>query len=113
MYTDESLVLIDPDNAASIPRIFDLGLALILFHMEMETAPARMFTVEEWEKFKEGYLSHVTITEAEKEIWNKYLIFIFMDEGLWAMSDLEDSETERQKGFIRSLLGFDPNMYKL
>lgn len=113
IYSGDKIVLIDPDNGGNIPRIFDLALALILFHMEMETAPDRMFTIEEWEKFKEGYLDYVTLTDSEKKIWSEFLLFVYIDEALWAMSDLEDSETERQKKFIRSLLSFDPKLYEL
>ncbi|MEI5909467.1 phosphotransferase [Bacillus spongiae] len=113
IYSEEGLVLIDPDNAGSIPRIFDLALALILFHTEIDTAPERMFTVEEWEEFKSGYLCHVSLTETEKEVWNELLIFVYMDEALWAMNDLDESESEHQKSFIKSLLGFEPTKYTL
>lgn len=47
--------LIDPDNAAWVPRIFDLALALLLFHNEHEEAPERVFTIDEWELFLSGY----------------------------------------------------------
>lgn len=46
--------LIDPDNAAWIPKIFDLALALLLFHNEHEEAPDRVFTKGEWELFYRG-----------------------------------------------------------
>lgn len=107
-------VLIDPDNAGRIPRIFDLALALILFHNEMETAPPRMFSVKEWDLFKEGYLEYVNITQEEKDIWNKYLLFVFADEATWSIMNFEEEkENERQYKFLKSLLKFDEMKYKL
>lgn len=113
IYGEKGLVLIDPDNAGKVPRIFDLALALLLFHMEIETAAPRMFNNEEWEIFKKGYFKHVELTTIEKKIWNEYLLFVFMDEVLWAMSDLEDDESDRQKEFIKSLLAFDPQCFNI
>ncbi|OEH91120.1 phosphotransferase enzyme family protein [Bacillus solimangrovi] len=113
VFSEQGLVLIDPDNAGSVPRVFDLALALILFHTEMDTAPRRVFTVKEWEQFKSGYLSYVSLTDTEKKVWNELLLFVYMDEALWAMSDLDETESDRQKSFIKSLLGVNLHEYKL
>lgn len=114
VYTNGDVpVLIDPDNCGYIPRIFDLALALILFHTEMDTAPGRIFTQVEWEAFKSAYVKHIKITDIEKEIWVDYLNFVFIDEALWAIVNIEDDEPKRQKDFMKSLLMFEPEKYVL
>jgi spectinomycin phosphotransferase len=37
-------VLIDPDHAARMPRVFDLAVALLLIHCDLPTAPGRLWT---------------------------------------------------------------------
>lgn len=106
-------VLIDPDSAGYIPRIFDLALALILFHTEMYSAPERIFTINEWALFMEGYNTSIQLSHQEEKIWEEFLLFVFIDEALWAIIDLEEDETEKQKSFIKSLLFFNPSEYKL
>ena len=59
--------LIDPDNATWAPRIFDLALALLLFHNEHHDAPDRVFTTQEWKTFLSGYQTYVELTEAGKK----------------------------------------------
>lgn len=113
IYTLEGPILIDPDNSAYIPRVFDLALALILFHTEIQGIPARMFNVIEWNCFMDGYLEYVNLTSEEEAIWSKYLEFVFIDEALWAINDLEEDETERQKQFLESLLLFNADKYQL
>lgn len=105
-------VLIDPDNSGYIPRLFDLALGLILFHTE-NFAPGRVFTAAEWNIFKTGYLKYVELSDLEKTVWEDYLIFVFTDEALWAINDLEEDEPQRQKDFIKSLLEFEPRKYQL
>ncbi|MFS1515944.1 phosphotransferase [Bacillus sp. SCS-151] len=110
---DNHPVLIDPDNGGIVPRIVDLALALILFHTEIETAPSRLFTEEEWTEFTKGYFEYITLTEEEKILWQDVLLFVYFDEALWAIVDMEDDETERQKKFIYSLTAFNPVKYSL
>ncbi|WBW96593.1 phosphotransferase enzyme family protein [Oceanirhabdus sp. W0125-5] len=108
VYSEEGIpTLIDPDNGGYVPRIIDLALALILFNNEIETAPPRIFNKEEWNAFKEGYYEYIELNQVEKDSWNDILRFVFIDEGLWAIVDLEDDESERQKEFIKSLIGFN------
>lgn len=113
IYSNQGPVLIDTDNAGRVPRIFDLALALLLFHTEVQDAPGRVFTTEEWNVFYRAYSEHIELTEKEKEVWQDYLLFVYMDEVLWAISDLEEDEPERQKAFMESLVLFDFEAYKL
>lgn len=99
--------LIDPDNASWIPRIFDLALALLLFHNELESAPKRIFTLEEWSTFISGYGEVITLTELEKEYWEKALEHVFLDEVMWLMAEVEEDwfNPSQQKLFV-SLIEF-------
>ena len=113
IYTANGPFIIDTDNAGHVPRIFDLALALLLFHTSVDTAPGRVFTPEEWSVFYKGYSKYVDLTDLEKAVWEEYLLFVYMDEVLWAISDLEDDEPERQVAFMKSLVMFDLESYKL
>ncbi|WJY27292.1 phosphotransferase [Sporosarcina trichiuri] len=86
----ETPVLIDPDNAAWIPRIFDLALALLLFHNEHASAPHRAFTPREWQLFLAGYLTYQSLTEAEIETWHDAVLHVFLDEVMWLMAEVEE-----------------------
>lgn len=97
--------IIDPDNATYIPRIFDLALTLLLFHNVLETAPNRIFTVDEWELFKLGYSEFITVTPFEKSCWQQAIKHLFLDEVIWLMSDFEQGwENTRQRNLFISLL---------
>ncbi|WP_100011270.1 phosphotransferase [Lentibacillus sediminis] len=104
IYTPEPY-LIDPDNATWVPRIFDLALALLLFHNEHDTAPARIFTAYEWQLFLKGYTSAVELTEQEKSYWQQAVEHIFLDEVMWLMEEFpEDWENSRQRRLFADLI---------
>lgn len=112
-------VLVDPDNAGRIPRLFDLALTLILFHNEHDSAPARIFTVEEWKLFMKGYGEFSTITDIEKDAWQNYIELVYLDEAVWSMQNNMDSIKDEpyktnscQCDFIKELLCFKPERYK-
>lgn len=106
-------VLIDPDNAQWIPRTFDLALALLLFHNELSSAPNRVFTPEEWQLFLDGYLAHQTLTETEIQTWNKAVLHVFLDEGMWLMAEVdEDWERNEQRELFVSVTDVLSNLEK-
>ncbi|RPF50706.1 spectinomycin phosphotransferase [Aquisalibacillus elongatus] len=92
----EKPFLIDPDNAQRIPRVFDLALALLLFHNEMSTAPHRTFTPQEWQVFLEGYQKYQTFTEQEVLCWEDAVNHVFLDDVMWLLAE-EDEDWERQE----------------
>ena len=55
-------ILIDPDHAARMPRLFDLAIAAMLFHSAHPTAPGRLWSTDEWWQFLDGYGQHVALT---------------------------------------------------
>ncbi|MUK88887.1 phosphotransferase [Ornithinibacillus sp. L9] len=97
--------LIDPDNATWIPRIFDLALALLLFHNEMNGAPDRLFTKEEWDVFLSGYKESINLEEKEISYWTKAIEHVFLDEVMWLMAEYEEDweRPAQQKLFINLL----------
>ncbi|KAA0965718.1 phosphotransferase [Sporosarcina sp. ANT_H38] len=115
IYTPEPY-LIDPDNAAWVPRIFDLALALLLFHNELTTAPDVPFTPARWQLFIQGYTKSVTFTDVEYAYWQYAVEHVFLDEVMWLMADVEeDWENTSQRILFGGLLKilFDTSSYGL
>lgn len=97
--------LIDPDNATWIPRIFDLALALLLFHNEHNKAPDRIFTKQEWKLFLSGYKTHISLTKNEILYWGKAKQHVFLDEVMWLMAEYEeDWKNPSQRNLFTSLI---------
>lgn len=113
IYQDKDLVLIDTDNAGYIPRIFDLALALCLFHTSLDSGPFSIFSNHQWDIFLDAYKTHITFTDLEKELWTDYLTFVYMDEALWAITSTEDNEPIGQHTFIQSLATMAIDTYKI
>lgn len=108
--------LIDPDNAAWIPKLFDLALALLLFHNEHEEAPERVFTIDEWDLFLAGYKEYIDITDEEKRYWEMAKQHVFLDEVMWLMAEYEeDWQKSSQQNLFKSLIQIvlDSADYKL
>ncbi len=108
--------LIDPDNATWIPRIFDLALALLLFHNEHVQAPDQVFTIDEWELFLSGYKKYIVISDKEKLFWQKAKQHVFLDEVMWLMAEYEeDWQNPFQQKLFNSLIRIviDGSDYKL
>ncbi|GLC88733.1 phosphotransferase [Lysinibacillus piscis] len=97
--------LIDSDNAMWIPRIFDLALALLLFHNEHKEAPDRVFTIDEWALFLAGYKEYIVLTDQEKVFWEKAKQHVFLDEVMWLMAEYEeDWQNASQQKLFHSLI---------
>lgn len=104
IYTPEPY-LIDPDNAGWVPRIFDLALALLLFHNELETAPDQPFTPPQWKLFLAGYGESVVLSAKEKSYWPKAIEHVFLDEVMWLMADTpEDWHNPAQRNLFERLI---------
>jgi spectinomycin phosphotransferase len=99
----DKVTLIDSDNSGKIPRIVDLAIACLLFNTECKTAPNRLFTKDEWQVFLSGYKEHITLSSDEIACFPLLLELMFLDEGLYAVVDLEDDEGDYQKEFIVNL----------
>jgi Ser/Thr protein kinase RdoA (MazF antagonist) len=113
VFTANGPVLIDPDNGERMPRILDLALAVLLFHNELDTAPGRLFTPCEWAAFRDAYLAHVTLTDAEYAGWPDALDYQLWDEGTWAIEDCTEWEVDRQRALLVDLAGCPRDAYPL
>lgn len=107
--------LVDPDNGGLEPRLFDLAMAVVLFHNECATAPGRLFTSGEWEIFASAYLRHMALTPRERLLWPAALDHMLWEEGSWA---LEDNDADawadaRQGSYLEDLAMTTPDRYPL
>jgi Ser/Thr protein kinase RdoA (MazF antagonist) len=113
VYTQDGPVLVDPDNGERMPRVLDLALAVLLFHTELETAPGRLFSPAEWTAFRDTYLAHVTLTEAEYAAWPDALDYQLWEEGTWAIEDSSEWHVARQRSLLVDLAGSSREAYPL
>lgn len=105
--------LVDPDNGEYVPRILDLALAALLFHLDLP-APGRLFSVEEWREFLAGYAELVTLTEPERTLWPLALRYILQEWGVWHLtSDEEGWENVVQQAFLRDLAHLEVGRFPL
>ena len=99
VFVDAMPVLVDPDNGGVEPRIFDLALAVILFHNECTTAPGRLLDLDEWTRFASAYLRHVTLSQRERDLWPLALDHMLWEEGTWVLQDNdEDAWADARQG---------------
>jgi Ser/Thr protein kinase RdoA (MazF antagonist) len=107
-------VLVDPDNGDHAPRLLDLALAVLLFHIEHPHAPPRLFTPAEWSTFVGGYLRHVTLTGQERRLWPTALAYLLSEYGVWSLtSDPRDWRDPRSRTYLRALAEVDLAGYPL
>ncbi len=103
IYTVDGPVLIDPDNADLAPRLLDLALAAMQFHIEHESAPARMFDQDEWATFIAGYAEFVTLTPAERALWPQAVDYMLSEYGVWSLIESDEWEEAREGAFMADL----------
>lgn len=115
VYRDGGFVLVDPDNGGVEPRLYELAMAVVLFHREAATAPGRMFTQAEWEAFFGAYSKHVTLTERERALWPHALDHMLWEEGTWALEDTDAAgwANERERGYLSELAVVWPERFPL
>lgn len=115
IFTTAGPVLVDPDNGGLEPRLFDLALALTLFHNECPDAPGRLFTAEEWRTFAAAYFRHVQWSKAERDLWPAALDHMLWEEGTWVLEDNDEAAwaDARQRAFLLDLAAAGPERYPL
>ncbi len=85
VFAADGPVLVDPDHAGSIPRLYDLACAVLIFHCDCPDAPARPFTPEEWAWFRDAYTASVVLSRHERELWPLVLRAAWMDQAVWLL----------------------------
>ena len=105
VFTASGPVLVDPDNGGLEPRLFDLALAVLLFHHESPGAPGRLFDAREWAVFRDAYTAHVRLGDEERALWPDALDHLLWEEGSWALDDNDAVQwaDPRQGAFLRDL----------
>lgn len=108
-------VLVDPDNGGLEPRLFDLALAVLLFHHECPAAPGRLFDDQEWTVFRDAYRAHVRLDAVEQRLWFEALDHLLWEEGSWALADNDEQAwaDPRQGAFLRDLATTRPDRFPL
>lgn len=98
-------VLIDPDHAARIPRLYDLACSAVLFHVDHATSPARLFDPAEWRLFAAAYRSAVEPTRAELRAWPDVLLMAWADQGVWLLGNWPEAwDSPRDRAHLTDLM---------
>ena len=107
-------VLIDPDHAAFLPRIYDLAIAAILFHDDLPTAPGRPWTGMEWHVFLAGYTRTIRLDAAERAAWPSMLRLAWLDQAVWLLGNAAAGWAEpRERAFLEALAAIDLDAFTL
>ena len=107
-------VLIDPDHAAFLPRIYDLAIAALLFHDDLPPAPGRPWTSAEWSSFLTGYARLIRLEAAERAAWPEMLRLAWLDQAVWLLGNCATGWAEpRQRAFLNTLAGLDLTAFAL
>ncbi|QJU58468.1 aminoglycoside phosphotransferase family protein [Sphingomonas sp. AP4-R1] len=106
--------LVDPDHAARMPRLYDLAVALLLFHCDLSTAPGRLWTPNEWAAFLMGYAEHVVFTDAELAAWSSILELAWLDQGIWLLGNWPEGWADaKDRAYLLDVATFDPAVFPL
>lgn len=106
--------LVDPDHAARMPRLYDLAVALVLFHCDLSTAPGRLWTPAEWATFLQGYAEHVVFTNAELACWRLILELAWLDQGVWLLGNWPEGWADlKDRAYLLDVAAFDPAAFPL
>lgn len=110
----ETAILVDPDHAALMPRLYDLATAVLLFHSDCLTAPHRLWTGAEWRWFRNAYLGLVNLSENEFAAWYDVLVLAWRDQALWLLANFPEGWLDiAERAYLIDLAGFDPAAYPL
>lgn len=107
-------VLIDPDHAARLPRLYDLAVAALLFHNDLPSAPGKLWAADEWQTFLCGYLQHVTPTRHERASWEAVLHLAWLDQGVWLLGNFPEGWADsKEAGYLHDLATTDLSRFSL
>ncbi len=93
-------VLVDPDNAVRMPRLYDLAITALSFQLDasLHDGPVHPLSPADWPVFLSGYVQHVTWTDAERAAWPDVLLCAWMDESLWQLHAAGDDWHDERLG---------------
>ena len=107
-------VLVDPDSAGVMPRLFDFCLGVLLFHNESHD---RALSEEEYRCFLKSYNTHIQFNETERELFPQVMEFMYLDEVIWLLAN-DSAGWKKESSQCRYLLdmislGTNLNRYSL
>lgn len=106
--------LVDPDHAARMPRLYDLAVALLLFHCDLSTAPGRLWTRAEWATFLRSYAEQVAFTDTELAAWPTVLQLAWLDQGVWLLANWPEGWADvKDRAYLLDVAAFDPAVFPL
>lgn len=107
-------MLVDPDHAAHMPRLYDLAVALLLFHCELRSAPGRVWTPAEWRVFLSGYLEEVTLVPVEAASWQSVLALAWLDQAVWLLGNWPEGWAgPKDRAYLADLAALDLRSFPL
>lgn len=106
--------LVDPDHAARMPRLYDLAVALLLFHCDLPSAPGQVWTDGQWRIFIEAYQEEVMITSTEIENWGSVLTLAWLDQAIWLLGNWPEGwADEKERQYLSDLATLDLGRFLL
>lgn len=106
--------LVDPDHAARMPRLYDLAVALLLFHCDLPSAPGRVWTDVEWRVFLDGYQEEVTFAPNETESWGVVLNLAWLDQAVWLLGNWPEGWADpKERMYLCDLAALDTGRFSL
>ncbi|MDK2760529.1 MAG: phosphotransferase [Sphingopyxis sp.] len=106
--------LVDPDHAARMPRLYDLAVALLLFHCDLPSAPGQVWTDRQWRIFVDAYQEQVTITSAEIEHWGSVLTLAWLDQAVWLLGNWPEGwVVDKDRQYLADLANLDLGRFLL
>lgn len=107
-------VLVDPDHAARMPRLYDLAIAALLFHNDSPAAPARLWSTEEWKAFMSGYGRHIRLTPQEQSQWASVLRLAWLDQGVWLAGNFPEGwANAKEQKYLYDLATINLDRFRL
>lgn len=106
--------LVDPDHAARMPRLYDLAVALLLFHCDLPSAPGQVWAEAQWRIFLEGYQEAITFAPIEERNWPSVLNLAWLDQAVWLLGNWPEGWTdEKERQYLADLAALDLNRFSL
>ncbi|GGB63798.1 hypothetical protein GCM10011505_50430 [Tistrella bauzanensis] len=106
--------LVDPDHAARMPRLYDLAVALLLFHCDLPSAQGHVWTDAQWRIFLKSYQEEVTFVPVEKDNWASILNLAWLDQAVWLLGNWPEGwADEKERRYLVDLAVVDLDRFSL
>ncbi|WOJ90358.1 hypothetical protein RZS28_03405 [Methylocapsa polymorpha] len=111
---NEAAILVDPDHAGRLPRVYDAACAALLFHCDLRPSPRTLWSANQWSEFYSGYSEHIVWLPEERAAWSEALAAAWLDEGLWLLAHFSEGwEREGERQYLVDLALVDFERFRL